>query len=152
MRRTSSEHLCAWNMPHSYFWIVNEKLIWWGSDAEVRVRGAAQGNSKSLYMMRFQLVHYSHCYLCISGSCQYPVGASAGKRKLDIFGKVFLRERKARIEELNLNMSINSRRSFIKQQIFVSVGKESVWWKCNLPGPWARNTAAETILFSSPVF
>lgn len=110
MQCNFSEHLCACNMSHSDFWIANEKLIWWGSEAGVRVTGASRGNSKSLYMMRFQLVHYSHCYLCISGSCQYPVGLSAEERMLDIFGKAFLRNRKARMEELNNNMSISSRR------------------------------------------
>lgn len=112
MQCSSSEHLCACNMPHSDFWIVNEKLIWRGSEAGVRVRGAAHGNSKSLYMMRFQLVHYSHCYLCNSGSCQYPEGVSAGERKLDISSKAFFRKRKAGREGLNHTVSINSRWSF----------------------------------------
>lgn len=41
-----------------HFWIVNEKLIWWGSEARVRAgRGrGVHGNSELLYMMRFQLV------------------------------------------------------------------------------------------------
>lgn len=105
MHCDSSQHLCACNMPYSHFWIVNEKLIWRGSEAEAGVRGAAQGNSKSLHMMRFQLVHYSHCYLCNSGSCRCLEGPGAGERKPGIF----VRKRKTRIEALNHNVSIISR-------------------------------------------
>ena len=85
----------------------------------LRSAGLLMGNSKSLHMMRFQLVHYSHCYLCNSGSCQYPRGLSARRRKLDISGKAFHGKRGARIEELNHNMSASPRWSLYSGVISV---------------------------------